>query len=79
MKKERENICLDCIHLSVCSLRDAFQSAQKAVDECVVSEPMTQDDGRVLMKTGYIRDIEWIKPITLQCHYYIRKGEPIVR
>lgn len=64
----KETQCTRCGHRDVCSLKEEFLEAQKAVDEAYVSSPC--EDGK---KVGmiHIRDIKYIEPIELHCKHYI--------
>ena len=59
----KETQCTHCVHREVCSKRDDFLKAQKAVDDLYV--PLDGSRGINL------RDLKWIKPVTLQCGHYM--------
>ena len=61
----KETICSGCVHLQVCSLRNDMLSAMSSINNMEVS----LGDNRMV----YLRDIPWIKPISLQCIHYLRK------
>ena len=84
MKEEKENcmseccketMCTTCIHQDICSLKEKFLDAQKAVNGLVVYDKLP--DG----KLGQIklRDIGFIKPVELACIHYVYKGSHGVR
>ena len=57
-----ETQCTHCVHREVCSHKERFLSAQKAVDEFTVSYA-----DREFIR---LRDIPWIKPVKLECSYF---------
>ena len=61
----KETICSGCAHLQVCSLRNDMLSVISSIDNLTVS----LGDNRM----AYLRDIPWIKPISLQCIHHLRK------
>ena len=84
MKEEKENrmseccketMCTTCIHQDICSVKEKFLDAQKAVDGLIVYDELP--DG----KLGQIklRDIGFIKPVELACIHYVYKGSHGVR
>lgn len=60
-----EILCDNCSHREVCSLKDQFRAAQKAVDDLMVH---LED-----CKSIRLRDIKWIKKVKLECTHYIPK------
>lgn len=65
----KETQCSHCDHLQVCSFKEQFLAAQKAVDDVRVG---LGDRG-----VKYLRDFDWIKPISLECTYFTpRKAMP---
>ena len=83
-KEEKENcmsecckeiMCTTCIHQDICSVKEKFLDAQKAVDGLVVYDKLP--DG----KLGHVKlcDIGFIKPVELACIHYVHKGTPFVR
>lgn len=71
----KETMCTTCIHQDICSLKEKFLDAQKAVNGLVVYDKLP--DG----KLGQIklRDIGFIKPVELACIHYVYKGSHGVR
>lgn len=70
-----ETMCTTCMHQDVCSLKEKFLDAQKAVNGLVVYDKLP--DG----KLGQIklRDIGFIKPVELACIHYVYKGSAGVK
>lgn len=60
-----ETQCTRCNHLQVCSYKEQFLAAQKAVDNVTV---ITGNRSFV-----NLRDISWIQPIKLECSYFSGK------
>jgi hypothetical protein len=52
--------------------KDELLSAQEAVNNVTVSRDRDKDDGIRLIK---LRDIPWIKRVTLHCIYFQRREE----
>ena len=61
----KETQCTHCNHLQVCSFKAQFLAAQKAVDEVTVG---TGDRSFI-----NLRDISWIRPVSLECSYFSGK------
>ncbi len=66
----RETRCTRCEHRKVCSFKEQFLNAQKAVDEVTVH---TGDKS-----SKYLRDFDWIKRVELECVHYIPM-KPLLR
>lgn len=66
----KETQCSHCNHLQVCSFKTQFLAAQKAVDKVTVG---TGDRSFI-----NLRDISWIRPVSLECSYFSGKM-PIMR
>ena len=84
MKKEKENfmseccketMCTTCIHQDICSVKEKFLDAQKAVDGLVVYDKLP--DGK--LGQVKLRDIGFIKPVELECVHYVYKGSAGVK
>ena len=84
MKEEKENrmseccketMCTTCIHQDICSVKEKFLDAQKAVDGLVVYDKLP--DGK--LGQVKLRDIGFIKPVELACIHYIYKGSAGVK
>ena len=84
MKEEKENymseccketMCTTCIHQDVCSLKEKFLDAQKAVDGLVVYDELPTG----LLGQVKLRDIGFIKPVELECIHYVYKGSAGVK
>ena len=84
MKEEKENymseccketMCTTCIHQDICSVKEKFLDAQKAVDGLVIYDKLP--DG----KTGQVklRDVGFIKPVELACIHFIPKNTTFIR
>ena len=59
----KETRCANCEHRKVCSFKEQFLNAQKAVDEIAVH---TGDKS-----IKYLRDFDWIKRVELECVHFI--------
>ncbi len=66
----KETQCTHCSHLQVCSYKEKYLDAQKAVDNIMVH---TGDRSSI-----YLRDISWIRPVLLECSYFSGKA-PVMR
>ena len=84
MKEEKENrmseccketMCTTCIHQDICSLKEKFLDAQKAVNGLVVYDKLP--DGK--LGQVKLRDIGFIKPVELECVHYVYKGSAGVK
>ena len=84
MKEEKENymseccketMCTTCIHQDICSVKEKFLDAQKAVDGLVVYDKLP--DGK--LGQVKLRDIGFIKPVELECVHYVYKGSAGVK
>lgn len=62
-------ICVNCSHKEVCSLKDQFAKAQKAIDD--VSVTLGSDENAVSFKK--LRDYDWIKKVKLECTHFLAK------
>ena len=71
----RETMCATCIHQDICSVKEKFLDAQKAVDGLVVYDKLP--DGK--LGQVKLRDIGFIKPVELACIHYIYKGSTGVK
>ena len=71
----KETMCTTCIHQDVCSLKEKFLDAQKAVDGLVVYDKLP--DGK--LGQVKLRYIGFIKPVELACIHYIYKGSAGVK
>lgn len=59
----QEIACTSCVHRNVCVYKDNFLKAREAVDDVMVHF----ESNRMIR----LREIQWIKPVELQCkHYY---------
>lgn len=59
----KETLCTSCVHREVCSKKEEFQAAQKAVDDILVG---LGDKGVI-----HLSDMKWIRPVQLQCTHYM--------
>ena len=71
----KETMCTTCIHQDICSVKEKFLDAQKAVDGLVVYDKLP--DGK--LGQVKLRDIGFIKPVELACIHYIYKGSAGVK
>ena len=71
----KETICATCIHQDICSVKEQFLDAQKAVDGLVVYDKLP--DGK--LGQVKLRDIGFIKPVELECVHYVYKGSSGVK
>ena len=71
----KETMCTTCIHQDICSVKEKFLDAQKAVDGLVVYDKLP--DGK--LGQVKLRDIGFIKPVELSCIHYIYKGSAGVK
>ena len=71
----KETMCTTCIHQDICSVKEKFLDAQKAVDGLVVYNK--RPDGK--LGEVKLRDIGFIKPVELACIHYIYKGSTGVK
>ena len=62
VKKSNDTLCKDCLHYTVCSKRNMFQSAIAAVENCVV---VTEDGNGC-----FVTDLECIDNIIFVCKYF---------
>ena len=67
----KETQCSHCDHLQVCSYKEQFLAAQKAVDEVRV-----QIGDSVAKKP--LNSFEWIRPVSLECIHF-SKQKPTMR
>lgn len=67
----KETCCTNCDHLRVCSYKERFLAAQKAVDEVHVQV------GNNVAKMA-LSSFNWIKPVSLECIYFSKK-KPTMR
>jgi len=66
----KEMRCTRCDHFPVCSLKEQFIAAQKAVDD--VNVPLGGNS------TKGLRHFDWIKPVELVCVHFSEK-KPTLR
>jgi len=68
----KETLCTSCVHREVCSKKEEFQAAQDAVYNLRIGATETS--------TGvYLNSISWIRPVQLQCTYYMSNGYGTLR
>lgn len=67
----KETLCTSCVHREVCSKKEEYLTAQTAVDDILVG---LGDKGVI-----HLRDIKWIRPVQLQCTYYMSNGYGTLR
>lgn len=66
MVEYTESKCVTCAHSKICMFKQDFICSQKAIDELVINL------GDMRIKS--LLDLEFIKPVTLDCvHYYPSK------
>ena len=71
----KETMCTTCVHQDICSVKEKFLDAQKAVDGLVIYDKLP--DGK--LGQVKLRDIGFIKPVELACIHYVHKGTSFVR
>ena len=64
--------CEKCAHYPVCSMKATYAAAEKAVGQLSVTLPDKRDDAVVSTK---LSNIDWIKPIVLECKHRMLKPE----
>lgn len=64
--------CEKCSHYPVCSKKETYVAAQKAVEQLSVTLPDKRDDAVVSTK---LSNIDWIKPVILECKHHMLKPE----
>lgn len=64
--------CEKCSHYPVCSKKETYATAQKAVEQLSVTLPDERDEAAV---TTRLSNIGWIKPLVLECKHHILKPE----
>lgn len=67
----KETLCTSCVHCEVCSKKGEYLEAQSAVDNTQVYLEERS--------SYYLRDIKWIRPVQLQCTYYMSNGYGTIR
>lgn len=67
----KETLCTSCVHLPVCSKKEEYLAAQKAVDDMTIG---CGDKG-----IRHLRDMKWIHPVQLQCTHYMSNGYGTIR
>lgn len=70
----KETLCTNCSHREVCSFKDQFLEAQKAVDNIEVSRPSAEINSISLIR---LSNISWIKPVELVCKHYTKTSPQI--
>lgn len=71
----KETCCTNCSHQPVCSFKDDFMKAQKAVDG--ISVTLGETEKGIEMKD--LCKFDFILPIILQCKYYEPSKQAIKR
>lgn len=59
----KETCCTHCAHLPVCAFKGYIIGAQEAIDKLTIMTPKAEHE--------YIHDIDFIKPIYVECTYYM--------
>jgi len=67
----KETLCTSCVHREVCSKKEEYLAAQKAVDNLFVKK----ND----VIGNYLNTMTWIKPVQLQCIYHMSNCYSTVR
>ena len=62
MEPSEKILCKSCDHADVCAKKNEYRDAQEAVNNLMVHF----EDKR----STYLRSIDWISGIQLQCKYY---------
>lgn len=68
--ESKDLLCERCTHREVCSYKKIYIEAQKSVNNVNV----ISDDSFIRLK-----DITWIRPVTLQCIHYEIDNQIIAR
>ena len=71
----KETACTRCVHRDVCSKKDIFMKARKTADGLCL---YLRDENNSTT-TQSISDYDWIRPIQLECKYYIKEMQNICR
>ena len=66
-----ESMCKNCAHAAVCSLRDDMSRVIKSTNELQVK----RTDGHFTA----LSDMPWIKPVKIECLYYLPKNATMIR
>ena len=66
-----ESMCKDCAHAPVCSLREDMTRVVKSANELQVE----RTDGHFTA----LSDMPWIKPVKIECLYYLPKNATMIR
>ena len=74
----KEALCASCVLLHVCSLKELFLDAQTAINDCAIYDEAI-NDGKIVTKRTCIRDIDFIKPVQLQCKHYMKGNEGVIK
>lgn len=61
-----ETLCTGCMHVQVCSFKQTFLEAQKAIDNLVMPTPLTDKHEQRII------DISWLST-KLHCAFYNRE------
>ncbi|MCD8119714.1 MAG: hypothetical protein LUE29_09615 [Lachnospiraceae bacterium] len=69
---KREELCCEkCVHGYVCAHKTNFWKAQEAMDKITV--PIEEQE------VTFLKDMLFIKPVELQCRYYMRLKEANIK
>lgn len=71
----KETQCSNCAHILVCSMKDKFLDAQRAVDTLEV-HIHTPGAAVEIVK---LHDIGFIQPVELKCIHYLPKKTTLIR
>ncbi len=71
--------CETCRHIQVCKFQAEFLDAQNAVNNAVINFSVSKEDGKTGYGIKYLKDIDYIQPIKLQCKHYENKHTSILR
>lgn len=71
----KEVACSSCIHLHVCSYKKDLIRAQENIDDVNI----VLDREETTIRNIKLCDIQWIKPVKLECIYYAPSVLPSIR
>lgn len=80
-------LCDRCMHREVCSLKRLYTEAQETIERInIVVTPTTEvvSNSKDPVKPGqmniyHLEDLDWIRPVILQCKYYEIDNQMIAR
>lgn len=64
--------CVDCAHREICSLKDTYLNAVRAIATISFGTPCSDPDACTVTR---LCDLTWIEPVVLKCRHYIKEKE----